>query len=192
MNADNSISSPRSSSYIALFAALLAVFGMIPKIDLPFGVPITLQTLGVMLGGCLLGPRRAFFTLLLFLLAVALGLPLLSGGRGGIGVFLAPSSGFLIGFLFGAPVTGLLMRRFHRGAGAGVFVAAFLSSLIGGVLVIYLFGIVGLALLAHMTFTQAGIAVLAFIPGDLIKCVVCALLVQNVMRAMPAWRLDRD
>ena len=61
----------------SLFAALLAVLGLIPKIDLPLGVPITLQTLGVMLAGCLLGPKRALQALLLFLLAVALGLPLL-------------------------------------------------------------------------------------------------------------------
>lgn len=192
MTSDSSITSPRSISYIALFAALLAVFGMIPKIDLPFGVPITLQTLGVMLAGCLLGPKRAFFTLLLFLVAVALGLPLLSGGRGGMGVFLAPSSGFLIGFLFGAPVTGWLMRRFDARSGRALFASAFISSLVGGVLVIYLFGIAGLALLAHMTLTQAAIAVLAFIPGDLIKCFLCAALVQNIVRAMPGWRLDRD
>ena len=50
----------QSFALVALFAALMAVLGLIPKIDLPLGVPITLQTLGVMLAGCLLGPRRAF------------------------------------------------------------------------------------------------------------------------------------
>ena len=54
----------RNSSYsmalVALFAALMAVMGLIPKIDLPLGVPITLQSLGVMLAGCLLGARRGF------------------------------------------------------------------------------------------------------------------------------------
>jgi biotin transport system substrate-specific component len=77
----------RSIALVSLFAALIAVFGLIPKIDLPLGVPITLQTLGVMLAGCLLGPKRALQALALFLAAVALGLPLLSGGRGGLGVF---------------------------------------------------------------------------------------------------------
>jgi biotin transport system substrate-specific component len=80
MTSTGSLTSSRSLSYIALFAALMAVFGLIPKIDLPFGVPITLQSLGVMLAGCLLGPRRGFLAIGLFLLAVALGLPLLSGG----------------------------------------------------------------------------------------------------------------
>jgi biotin transport system substrate-specific component len=51
---------------VSLFAALIAVFGLIPKIDLPLGVPITLQTLGVMLAGCLLGPKRALQALLLW------------------------------------------------------------------------------------------------------------------------------
>ena len=72
-----------SIALVSLFAALIAVFGLIPKIDLPLGVPITLQTLGVMLAGCMLGPKRALQALLLFLAAVAIGLPLLSGGRGG-------------------------------------------------------------------------------------------------------------
>ena len=51
----------QSLSMVALFAALMAVMGLIPKIDLPFGVPITLQSLGVMLAGCLLGARRGSF-----------------------------------------------------------------------------------------------------------------------------------
>jgi len=55
-----------SLALVSLFAALIAVFGLIPKIDLPLGVPITLQTLGVMLAGCMLGPKRALQALLLF------------------------------------------------------------------------------------------------------------------------------
>ena len=90
------MTSSRSSglAYVSLFAALVAVFGLIPKIDLPLGVPITLQTLGVMLAGCMLGPKKALQALLLFLAAVALGLPLLSGGRGGLG--LAGSTGLCV------------------------------------------------------------------------------------------------
>ncbi len=51
------MNNPRhTTALVALFAALMAVFGLIPKLDLPLGVPITLQTLGVMLAGALLGP----------------------------------------------------------------------------------------------------------------------------------------
>jgi len=186
----------RSLSYIALFAAVIAVFGLIPKIDLPFGVPITLQSLGIMLVGCLLGPKRAFYTVGLFLVAVALGLPLLSGGRGGVAVFVAPSAGFLLGWLIGAVVCGVSMRQFMKrmpeAKGKGLLIAAFLSSLIGGIVVMYFFGILGLMLAAHLSATQATLAVLAFVPGDLVKCAVCAVLVQSVVRGMPSWRLDRD
>ncbi|MBB3211716.1 biotin transport system substrate-specific component [Herbaspirillum sp. Sphag1AN] len=192
MNRTASLTSTRSLSYIALFAAVMAAFGLIPKIDMPFGVPITLQSLGVMLAGCLLGPRRGFLTLLLFLTAVALGLPLLTSGRGGLAVFVAPSAGFLLGWLVGAWVCGLCMRRMARARGKALLVAAFVSSVIGGIVVVYLFGIVGLMLAAHMGFAQAALAVLVFIPGDLVKCAICAILVNSVVRAMPSWRLDRD
>jgi biotin transport system substrate-specific component len=188
------MTSNRSLSYIALFAAVIAVFGMIPKIDMPFGVPITLQSLGIMLVGCLLGPKRAFYAVLLFLTAVALGLPLLSGGRGGLAVFTGPTAGFLLGWLLGATTCGWCMRRFapHVATGKGLLAAAFLSSVIGGIVVMYACGILGLMAVAHMNFMHAGLAVLAFIPGDLIKCAVCAVLVQSVVRGMPSWRLDRD
>jgi biotin transport system substrate-specific component len=196
MTSNPSLASSRSLSYIALFAALMAVFGLIPKIDLPFGVPVTLQSLGVMLAGCLLGPRRGFLAIALFLLAVALGLPLLPGGRGGLSVFVGPTSGFLFGWMCGALVCGgtmrLLARRLDGATGAGLLAATFLSCALGGIVVVYAFGIAGLAWVASMSLSQAAVAMLVFVPGDLIKCGVCAMVVQTVMRGMPSWRLDRD
>ena len=123
------MNSSRSLALISLFAALLAVFGLIPKIDLPLGVPITLQTLGVMLAGCLLGPKRALQALLLFLVAVALGLPLLSGGRGGPGVFMAPSAGYLIGWPLGALVTGWVVTTLPSATPRSAVISAFIASL---------------------------------------------------------------
>jgi biotin transport system substrate-specific component len=188
--------SSRSIAYIALFAALMAALGLVPKIDLAFGVPITLQGLGAMLAGCLLGPRRGMLAIGLFLLAVALGLPLLAGGRGGPGVFIGPTAGFLLGWLLGAGVTGLvlrsLLRRMNGSTGWPVLAAAFAASAIGGVAVVYAVGILGLAAVAHMSLAQAALSMAIFIPGDLIKCGVCAAVVQAVMRGLPSWRLDRD
>lgn len=191
-----SMTSTRSLSYISLFAALIAVFGLVPKIDLPFGVPITLQSLGIMLTGCLLGPRRAFYAVGLLLLAVVMGLPLLAGGRGGLSVFVSPTAGFLLGWWLGAVACGLCLRQWMRRLpatqGTGLLIGVFVSSVIGGIVVMYFFGILGLMLAAHLSATQAALAVLAFVPGDLVKCVVCAILVQSVVRGMPSWRLDRD
>ena len=172
----------------ALFAALLAVFGLIPKIDLPLGVPITVQTLGVMLAGCLLGARLGFQSMLLFLAAVALGLPLLSGGRGGLGVFFLPSVGYLVSWPVAALVTGLLMRMLPGATPGRLSVNAFIASVVGGIGVIHAFGVMGLVLVAKLSPLQALMGTLVFVPGDLIKCVVAGVVVHTVARGIPDWR----
>ncbi len=178
----------QSLALVSLFAALMAVLGLIPKIDLPLGVPITLQTLGVMLAGCLLGPKRGLQALLLFLAAVALGLPLLSGGRGGFGVFMAPSAGYLIGWPFGALITGWMMSMLPSTTPRGAALSAFMASALGGLVTVHAFGVAGLVKLANLSWTQAFFGTLVFVPGDLIKCALCAMVVHTVARGMPDWR----
>jgi biotin transport system substrate-specific component len=177
-----------SLALVSLFAALIAVFGLIPKIDLPLGVPITLQTLGVMMAGAMLGAKRGFQAVALFLLAVALGLPLLSGGRGGVGVFFSPASGYLIGWPFGAFVTGWIMSTLPASTPRLLAMSAFLASALGGLLVVHVFGVVGLVQIANLSWEQAIMGTLVFVPGDLIKCGVCAAVVHTVARGLPDWR----
>ncbi len=177
-----------SLALVSLFAALIAVFGLIPKIDLPLGVPITLQTLGVMLAGCMLGPKRALQALTLFLVAVAIGLPLLSGGRGGLGVFFSPASGYLIGWPLGAFVTGLVMSTLPTSTPRSSAISAFVASAIGGLLVVHVCGVVGLVNIANLSWEQAIMGTLVFLPGDLIKCALCATVVHTVARGLPDWR----
>ena len=178
-----------SIAHVALFAALLAVMGLIPKIDLPLGVHISIQTLGVMLAGCLLGPWRGLQTIGVFLVAVAIGLPLLSGGRGGLGVFMSPTAGYLIGWTAAAWATGLLMAVLPKSTPARAACSAFAASAIGSIVVLYIFGIAGLVWMADIPLQQAAWANVAFIPGDLIKCAITALVVHRIARAMPDWRL---
>ena len=90
----------------ALFAAIIVALGLLPPITLGFiPVPITAQSLGVMLAGVVLGSKRGTVAVLLVLLLAAIGLPVLSGGRGGLAVFAAPTTGYLIGWVFAAFVT---------------------------------------------------------------------------------------
>ena len=98
-------------AYIALFAAITAVLGLVPAIQVG-PVPITAQTLGVMLAGAVLGARRGFLSQLLFLVLVAIGLPLLASGTGGLAVFAGPTAGYLISWPIAAFVVGLLTERF--------------------------------------------------------------------------------
>lgn len=178
----------RSMAQVSLFAALMAVMGLIPKIDLPFGVPITIQSLGVMLAGVMLGPWRGLQSMALFLAAVAVGLPLLSGGRGGIGVFMAPSAGYLVGYMLAAGITGAIMAALPQSTPRRTALSAFIASLIGGLLCLHAFGVLGLMLIAKMSLSQAFAVTLAFVPGDFIKCVLCAIIVHTVARGMPDWR----
>ncbi len=97
----------------ALFAAIIVALGLVPPIMLGFiPVPITAQSLGVMLAGVILGAKRGGFAVLLVLLLVAIGLPVLSGGRGGLATFASPTAGYLVGWFFAAVVTGFRSERF--------------------------------------------------------------------------------
>lgn len=177
----------RNLTHIALFAALIAVLGLIPKIDLISGVPITAQSLGIMLCGTVLGAKRGFLAVLLFDVLVAAGLPLLSGGRGGIGLFVGPSAGYLIGFPFAAFVAGLVVEKWR----APVGIAAFAGAVIGGIVVLYAFGIPGMALTLGKTLPEAAVLALPFLAGDLIKAVLAALVTQTIAQARPGALLSR-
>ena len=177
----------RDAAHIALFAAMIAALGLVPQITLAFGVPITAQTLGVMLAGAVLGARRGAMAAGVFILLVALGLPLLAGGRGGLGVFASPTAGFALGFPVAAFATGLFVERMRlRPAG----LAAGLGAVFGGIAVLYLMGAAGLALVSGKPLGQAFALVSVFIPGDLLKAAICGMLVQAIARVRPqslAW-----
>lgn len=166
---------------IALMAALIGVLGLVPPVPLPIagGVPITAQSLGVMLAGLVLGARAGAAAVALFLLVVALGAPLLSGGRGGLGVFMLPSAGFLLGFIPGAFVAGWLARAGWPRPGLA---RAFLAAVVGGIGVVYLLGIPVLAVVAGLPLTKAALGSAAFLPGDLIKALGAALLTTTVLK----------
>lgn len=170
---------------IALVAALIGALGLAPPVFLPIaaGVPVTAQTLGVMLAGLLLGGRNGALAMALFVFVVLLGAPLLSGGRGGLGVLFGPSAGYLLGYIPGAYVTGALYPRL---AGSR-FLAAVLAAAAGGILVVHLCGIPVLAVAGGLGLAKAAIASAVFLPGDLVKAICAALLVTTVLRA---WRAD--
>lgn len=174
----------RDLALVAIFAALVAALGLPGTLSL-FGnsVPITAQTLGVMLAGSVLGARRAFLALLVFLALVAAGLPLLAGGRGGLGVFASPTGGYDIGFCVGAWVIGWFTDRMRAHYTIPVGLVA---NIVGGILVVYALGIpyqawrTGTSGLVATTVASA-----VFLPGDLIKAVVATVVAKGVHRAYP-------
>jgi len=166
--------------FAAMMAAITAVMGLFPGIPLPGGVPIVLQNMGIMLAGSLLGKRNGALAILLFVLLVAAGLPLLSGGRGGLSVLAGPSGGYIASWPIMAFLIGWLAER-----GSLSFRRLFLANLAGG-LFNYVCGTAWLAAVANLTFTKALMAgVIPFIPGDLIKMAIAAFLALGIHRAAP-------
>lgn len=177
----------RNVSLIALFAALIAVLGLVPKIDLVSGVPITAQSLGVMLCGTVLGARRGALAVLLFVFLVALGLPLLAGGRGGLGVFAGPSVGYIIGFPFAAFVAGWVTEHWR----AGVGLPAFAGAVLGGIVVLYAFGVPGMALVLGKSLPEAMLLAAPFLAGDIIKAGLAGLITSGIAKVRPGVVLSR-
>lgn len=178
----------RNFVMIALFAALIAALGLIPKIMLAAGVPVTAQSLGVMLCGTVLGARRGALAVGLFLALVALGLPLLAGGRGGLGLFVSPSAGFLIGFPLAAFAAGWVTERAQA---LPVFWAAALGAALGGIVVLYVPGIAGMALTLDKSLAEAALLATPFVPGDAIKAVFAGAITATLARARPDSVLSR-
>lgn len=178
----------KNLAMVALFAALIVALGLVPAITLGFGVPITAQSLGVMLCGTVLGSRRGALAVLLVLALAAMGLPVLAGGRGGLGVFVSPTAGFLAGWLLGAFATGWITERWLN---APVTLVAGVASVVGGIGVMYLFGIAGMSIVLDKTLSEAAMLVLAFIPGDLLKAGIAAMLTGALAKARPASMLSR-
>ncbi|MEP9354311.1 biotin transporter BioY [Xanthobacter sp. KR7-65] len=170
---------------IALVAALIGALGFVPPLYLPIaaGVPITAQSLGVMLAGLLLGARGGAAATALFCFVVLLGAPLLSGGRGGLGILGTPTAGFFLGFIAGAYVTGLIAERLGARGSLPAFLTAVVAAVVGGIGVVYLFGVPVLALAAGIGLPKALLGSAVFLPGDVIKAVGAALLATTVLRS---------
>jgi biotin transport system substrate-specific component len=167
---------------IAVFAALIAVLGLPGSFSL-FGnaVPVTLQTLGVLLAGAILGSWRGLLAVLLLLSVVAAGLPLLAGGRGGLGVFAGPSVGYLIGWAAAAFVVGWIVER---GGRRPALMWVLPACLLGSALVL----VIGVPIQALVTGVPLDTTVklsLVFLPGDAAKSVLAAVVVLGVQRAYP-------
>ncbi|PIS03355.1 MAG: biotin transporter BioY [Chlamydiae bacterium CG10_big_fil_rev_8_21_14_0_10_42_34] len=159
----------RDFTLVILASFLISLFGQL-SIPLWFSpVPIATQSAAVLLVAALLGSRRGAAATFAFLAQGALGLPVFSGGVGGIQCFFGPTGGYLIGYLIASYVVGYLIETYKRP----------FTALSVGNLVIYFFGASYLA-----TFVGFGQALLLgvapFVLGDLLKMIVSLKLLQKL------------
>ena len=163
--------------FAALFAALTAAVSPF-KIPLGFTpVPITLQTLVVLMSGAMLGPYYGALSMILYVVVGALGLPVFAGGGSGIGALLGPTGGYLFSYFIAAFVIGK-----YSWARKNPKYLDYVIAMITGTLVIYVLG-AGWALVVVSGLTFIAVLtgwVLPFIIGDTIKLLAAAYISKNI------------
>ena len=163
---------------MATMAMLVALVVVCSQLAVPVGnVPITAQTAAVMLIALLLSPGYAALTVLVFILAGGIGLPFFANFKGGLGVLLGPTGGYLYGFVAAAALISAISGRQF----------SWLRSIAGctaGLLFVYLFGAVQLKLLLDLesygaAFALGGIPYIYFEPIKIAVAVVAAKMLQS-------------
>ncbi len=162
----------RDGLLILGFSLFLALCAQI-SFHIPFTVvPVTLQTLAVLLTGAALGSKRGGLTMIAYLVEGAAGLPFFEGGTGGIVHLIGVTGGYLWAFPIAAFVVGLLCER---GLDRRFLTSAL--AMLPGTLIIYAIGVSWLAIVLHISFiTALTFGMVPFIPGDLLKLVIAAAL----------------
>ena len=150
----------------SLFVALCARI----SIPLPFTpVPLTVQNFGVLLVGLLLGSRRGFAAMALYLMEGAAGLPVFSPtGPGGIAQLLGPTGGFLMAYPLVALAAGYIFDR-----GAKTFARAAVAGLLGEIL-LFVGGLGWLYIFTHSLAKAAYLGLYWFIAAEVIKVMLAA------------------
>ncbi|NWF93512.1 MAG: biotin transporter BioY [Syntrophaceae bacterium] len=163
----------RPTVFASLMAALTAVGAYI---QIPIGpVPIVLSTLFVLLSGLVLGGRWGLVSMALYLFVGAIGMPVFSGGRGGMAHFLGPTGGYLLGYALASWLSGTISERFR-----GILVWDIVAVTIGS-LTIYGLGLPWLKAVTQMSWSRAFLVGMApFLIGDGVKASVALILARAV------------
>ncbi|HCA31031.1 MAG TPA: hypothetical protein DEP23_16495 [Ruminococcaceae bacterium] len=184
----------------ALYIALFGLSGNIPflsAIHLIPGVPITLQTFLIAMMGMTLGLRGGLVSYMALLVLTFCGLPMMSGGRGGLAVIVSPTAGYVFGWVFIIVLLGLYsslyMNKLINKKALGMSIHLPVSFVIGmlGVLLDYACGTLGLIALGTdksiSAFPAVFLSNISFIPGDAVKIGIASVL-SLALFAKPALR----
>ena len=168
-------------AYIGLFAVVIASCSWI---SIPTVVPFTLQTFAVFLAVAVLGGKRGTLAVIVYVLLGAVGLPVFSGFKGGIGVLLNTTGGYIIGFVFSA----LVMWAFEKSFGKKTW--ALILSMVLALAVCYAFGTVWFMIVYAKNVGAVGLSavlgwcVIPFIIPDLAKITLAFILSNRISKAV--------
>ena len=167
--------------YMAIFVALMVIFTLF--VSIPFyPVPLTFQTVICVLAGLLLGAKRGFLSIAVYVfMGLVLGLPIFSGGKGGFAVVLSPTFGYIVGFPLSALVAGLARGKKEK-APFWRYLAASAAALVAGYAVgICYFLLIWRFYLGNLNVWYAAVTYnLLYIPKDAVLCALAALIACKV------------
>ncbi len=171
-------SNVKNITQTAIFVAVLCVISPL-SIILPVSpVPVSLATFAVYLFSVILGMRKSFMGLIVYILIGIVGLPVFSNGGSGMGVVLGPTGGYLIGYFFcslGSSLGYALGKKFSESIILKIAVP--MAGMVMGTLFCYILGTVWLSYLNKLTFKAALAAgVIPFIPGDTAKIIIACIV----------------
>jgi len=173
-------------SCVIVFSALIALSAQI-AIRLPFSpVPLTGQTLAVLLTGMLLGSKRGAATIFLYIAEGAAGLPVFASGAAGFAYLAGPTGGYIFGFVASAWLAGIFAEREWDRNYWLACIALLTSSL-----AIFFFGVLWLSMFVGFT-TALKVGFLPFIPGDIIKTAITAALLPMGWKLLKRQKHDKN
>lgn len=169
---------------IAVMTALIIVLGMIPGIPIAvIPVPVVLQNFAIMLVGLLLGGKKGTISVILFMILVMVGLPFLSGFRGGMIVFVGPTAGYLFAWMLTPMLIEFINNLISKYTlWKNNFGSLLISTLLTSVLFTYFVAIIWLSWQSHISLLNAFYANMLFIPGDILKAIIAVFTAQRLMK----------
>lgn len=171
--------STKEMTLVAMFTGLTAIGAFI---SIPIGeVPISMQSLFVILSGLILGSKLAALSQILYIILGLIGVPIFAGFTGGLHSIMKPSFGFLIGFVFAAYIVGKI--RDKNKDNKNIWIASFV-----GTIIVYLFGlpymyyVLNIVMLKGLSFaTVLKIGCIIFLPGDILKAIVSSVVARQTL-----------
>lgn len=183
MSNSSSSRAVRDLAYIAVFAALIIACGPV-SIPTAIGVPFVIQNALVTLTGVILGARRGFLSVALFLGLGLFGLPVLSAGKNTLTALAGPSVGYIVGYLVSVMVAGAIAYSFLRKGKGNKFVGLAIAAF-SGLLTQYLCGMIGLMIKNQLSLAAAATAQVPYLLPDILKIVLVVGVAVAVHKAFP-------
>lgn len=176
LNNENTYRKKDNISDVVIIGFFVAIIAVCSQIIIPFGqIPFTLQTLGVFLSASLLGARRATYSVFVYILLGAVGLPVFSAFSGGLGFLLGPTGGYIIGFLFTAFIVGFITEKLGKTA----WLLALSMAI--GLLLCYAFGTAWFCIVMKKDILYGLLCcVVPYIIPDIVKIVASIFMIQRL------------